>query len=166
MLCNVCLNNVSCDLKANNVIECVSYAEKPNASFVTGSDKPIYINNKDSREGLKALLNANAGQTLPKDFVKFDSDKPMFHLTDPFAMEDLAKCLTFGAKKYDADNWKKGDILTYISALERHLGDVKKGVLLDDAEFFMDQDSGLQHGAALLCNSMFIHYFIREKTKK
>ena len=38
MLCNVCLNNGSCDFKANNVIECVSYVEKPNASFVAGED--------------------------------------------------------------------------------------------------------------------------------
>jgi len=120
---------------------------------------------KDVFERSSRKEDSFADQILSSDFVKFDSNKPMFHLIDPFAMEDLAKCLTFGAKKYDANNWKKGDILTFISALERHLNDIKKGILLDDSEFFIDKDSALQHGAALMCNSMFIHYFIEKKLK-
>lgn len=98
------------------------------------------------------------------EFIKHDADKPMFHLIDPYAHEDLAKCLTFGAKKYEIDNWKKGDIRTYISAMHRHLNAIEKHIVDVDGknlENIIDEDSGMQHGAHLLCNSMFIHYFLR-----
>lgn len=98
------------------------------------------------------------------EFIKHDDYKPMFHLIDPYAHEDLAKCLTFGAKKYSADNWKKGDIVTYISAMHRHLNAIEKHIVDVDGknlENIIDEDSGMQHGAHLLCNSMFIHYFLR-----
>ncbi len=138
MLCDVCMKKSHCPVNSDNVTECVDYIEKPNAEFIP----------------------------MDKSFTKFDSEKPMFNLIDPFAQQDLAKLLTFGAKKYSADNWKKGDIITYISALERHLSDIKKGVLTDDVEFFIDDDSKLQHGAALMCNSMFIHHFIEKELRK
>ena len=38
--------------------------------------------------------------------MKFDTDKPMFELIDPYFEEDIAKVLTMGAKKYAKDNWK------------------------------------------------------------
>ena len=107
-------------------------------------------------------IGKNMDRKANKDFVKFDSEKPMYHLVDPYAHEDLAKLLTFGAKKYTADNWKKGDIKTYISALERHLSDIKKAIDSCDYSLFIDKDSSLQHGAALMCNSMFIQYFIEK----
>ena len=100
------------------------------------------------------------------DFVKFNQDKTDFSLVDSFAYEDLGKCLTFGAKKYSKNNWIKGDLDTYISALERHLLEIKKAVQTGDKQYFIDNDSTLQHGANLLCNAMFIHYFIRKQLEE
>lgn len=101
------------------------------------------------------------------EFVKHDKDKPMFHLIDPYAHEDLAKCLTFGAEKYSANNWKKGDIVTYISAMHRHLNAIEKHIVDGKKlENIIDEDSGMQHGAHLLCNAMFIHYFLRKYIDK
>jgi len=97
-------------------------------------------------------------------FIKADYGKLDFSLVDPFAYSDLAFQLTFGAKKYSKDNWKKGDINIYLSALERHIQDIKKALDKDDIESLID-DTGIQHGGALLCNSMFIHYFIRQILK-
>lgn len=97
-------------------------------------------------------------------FIKADLEKLDFSLVDSFAYSDLAFQLTVGAKKYSKDNWKKGDINIYLSALERHIQDIKKALDEDDIEKLID-DTGIQHGGALLCNSMFIHYFIRQILK-
>ncbi len=97
-------------------------------------------------------------------FIKADKYKPDFSLVDPYAYEDLAGQLTLGAKKYNKDNWKKGTLQDYLSAMERHLTDVKKALEEDSIESLND-DTGLQHGAAIMCNAMFIHYFIRKKLK-
>ena len=99
-------------------------------------------------------------------FIKADKDKINFCLVDPYAYEDLGKCLTIGAKKYSPDNWKLGDIESYIAALDRHLIDIKKAVLDKDKSLFIDKDTTLQHGANLMCNAMFIHYFIRKEIEK
>lgn len=97
-------------------------------------------------------------------FIKADLGKLDFSLVDPFAYSDLAFQLTVGAEKYNKDNWKKGDMNIYLSALERHIQDIKKALDEDDVEKLID-DTGIQHGGALLCNSMFIHYFIRQILK-
>lgn len=97
-------------------------------------------------------------------FIKADLQKLDFSLVDPFAYSDLAFQLTVGAKKYSKDNWKKGDINIYLSALERHIQAIKIALDNDDIESLID-DTGIQHGGALLCNSMFIHYFIRQILK-
>ena len=94
-------------------------------------------------------------------FFKADLDKTDFTLVCPYAYEDLAKQLTIGAKKYERDNWQKGDILTYIAALERHINDVKKALIENDNKALID-DTGINQGGALMFNSMAIHYFIRK----
>ena len=99
-------------------------------------------------------------------FIKADKEKINFSLVDPYAYEDLGKCLTIGAKKYSPDNWKLGDIESYIAALDRHLIDIKKAVLDKDKTLFIDKDTTLQHGANVLCNAMFIHYFIRKELEE
>lgn len=111
-------------------------------------------------EGKEQILKRENG------FIKADKEKTNFSLVDPYAYEDLGKCLTIGAKKYSPDNWKLGDIESYIAALDRHLIDIKKAVLDKDKTLFIDKDTTLQHGANLLCNAMFIHYFIRKQLEE
>ena len=38
---------------------------------------------------------------------KFDSEKPKMYLLPPKATVEVAKVLTFGAAKYDEENWRK-----------------------------------------------------------
>lgn len=98
----------------------------------------------------------------PNGFFKADGGKIDYTLVEPFAYEDLGKQLTIGAAKYERDNWQKGDMLTYIAALERHVVHVKQAISTGDLDGFMD-DTGVQHGGALMFNSMAVHYFIRKE---
>ena len=41
--------------------------------------------------------------------IKYDGEKPMMHLLPPKAINEVAKVLTFGAQKYDEENWRKLD---------------------------------------------------------
>lgn len=93
-----------------------------------------------------ALLSA----VTPSGGAKYDTDKPRMELLDSYAMEQLAKVLTFGAKKYAAHNWRKGISKSrLIAAALRHifayLGGVDK-----------DEETGLSHIAHAMCCCMFI----------
>jgi hypothetical protein len=82
--------------------------------------------------------------------VKYDESKPPIALVDAEYIEGLAEVLGFGAKKYDADNWRKG--ISYrrlISAAYRHLGAINKG---ED----IDEESGFPHVYHLACCTMFL----------
>ena len=106
---------------------------------------------------LKHAMEENPGilGTLSNSFMKFDTNKPMFDLIDPYWHEDTAKVLTMGATKYAKDNWKLNtEIGRYIAAMERHLIEIKKAK-------FKDKESKLQHTTHIACNSMFLHYMIK-----
>lgn len=63
----------------------------------------------------------------------------------------MAKVLTFGAQKYDAENWRHVPDLhaRYRSAAKRHINALKRG------EQF-DEESGLHHAAHAVCCLMFM----------
>ena len=54
---------------------------------------------------------------------KYDGEKPQLYLLPPKSITEVGKVLTFGAKKYDAHNWRKVDDLQnrYSSAALRHI---------------------------------------------
>ena len=82
--------------------------------------------------------------------LKFDDDKVRMDLLCPIAMEELAKVLTFGAKKYSAWNWAKGiNTSRLIGAALRHIFAYAKG---EDR----DPETGLHHIAHAMCCCMFI----------
>ncbi len=71
---------------------------------------------------------------------KFDGGKLEFGLLPPLALEETVKVLTFGAQKYERDNWKKvpDSKRRYFDAMERHIWAWKKGEQLDP-------ESGIHH---------------------
>ena len=82
--------------------------------------------------------------------TKHDQGKPMLNLIDPQAIEGLAAVLTFGAKKYAADNWRGGINNSRLSAsLLRHLFAIMRGE-------YTDPESGLPHIDHVGCNWMFL----------
>lgn len=83
------------------------------------------------------------------DGIKYDNDKPQYRLIPPKAENEFVKVLTFGAKKYAPDNWKKIDKERYIDALGRHFNAYRRGET-------HDPESGLHHLAHVMCCAAFI----------
>lgn len=93
--------------------------------------------------------------------LKLDADKPRMDLLPFEALEEVAKVLTFGAKKYADNNWQKVDCAEsrYTAALLRHLVAVQRGDKVD-------AESGLSHAAHMATNALFILWFELQKEKK
>jgi hypothetical protein len=84
------------------------------------------------------------------EFVKADTEKPRMSLLPPRAMIALGDVLTYGAKKYAPDNWRKVDDLSrYTSAALRHVFRYMGGER-DDPE------TGMHHLAHAACSLLFI----------
>lgn len=82
--------------------------------------------------------------------VKYDDDKPPMSLVPYAPVAFVAQVLAFGAKKYDAHNWRKGMAWSrLISAIERHIGKFKDG---ED----IDPESGLPHLAHAATGCLFL----------
>ena len=81
---------------------------------------------------------------------KFDGEKPRMYLLPPKAIQEVAKVLTFGAQKYDEDNWKKLDNLQnrYTGASLRHIFAIMEGEELDP-------ETECYHEAHAICCLLF-----------
>lgn len=84
-----------------------------------------------------------------KEGIKHDTEKPMMSLLPFDALDEVAKVLTYGAKKYSPDGWRKVEIDRYKSALIRHLSAYLQGEELDP-------ESNLSHVAHMACNALFL----------
>lgn len=86
------------------------------------------------------------------DGVKHDTGKPRPTLLVSSlarAVNEVSKVLTYGADKYDDDNWRKvpGGVPRYTDALMRHL----LAEAMDEAQ---DPESGLLHAAHTAANAL------------
>lgn len=90
--------------------------------------------------------------------VKNDDGKTRYDLVLPEFEEGVAKVLTFGADKYEANNWMNVEDPKnrYYAAVRRHLAAWRKGELIDE-------ESGLPHLAHVATNIMFLQHFDEEK---
>jgi hypothetical protein len=96
------------------------------------------------------LAQGTTPEAMATQGVKFDADKPRMELLDAYAIEELAKVLAFGAKKYDAHNWRKGITKgRLIAAALRHLFAYLRGENVDP-------ETGLSHVAHAMCCCMFL----------
>lgn len=85
--------------------------------------------------------------------LKYDQDKIRMELVPMSSIENIAKILTYGAKKYSDNSWQELDNFwnRYKGALLRHLAAIDKGEL-------NDSESGLPHIDHVLCNAMFLSW--------
>jgi len=71
--------------------------------------------------------------------AKFDTGNTRYDLIDAYSLEQLALIYTFGAQKYEDENWRKGISWKRVfAATMRHLWSFWKGEELDP-------ESGLPH---------------------
>jgi len=113
--------------------------------------KHMYVTHYPCDNCRKVIENTGLTFEVVEDlFMKFDKDKLRYSLIPPYALEELAKVLSYGAKKYKPNNWRKNtDISRYEDALWRHLQAWRKGEEID-------KESGLSHLAHALTNLVFI----------
>jgi len=104
-----------------------------------------YVGN--SQTTVTEPVDANVGR-------KYDSDKPQYRLIPPYALEEVAKNLTYGARKYSEFNWKKVPNARdrYLDACFRHVEAYRKGEKVDP-------ENGYSHLAAAAVNLMFMLEF-------
>lgn len=88
---------------------------------------------------------------------KNDQDKIRLDLIEPSFIEAVGKVLTFGAKKYEPNNWQKVDnpVNRYYAAAMRHLMAWREGEE-------KDPESGINHLAHVATNIMFLMHFEKE----
>jgi len=91
---------------------------------------------------------------------KFDGNKPQYGLLPPKALKEVVQVLTFGAEKYEPDNWKRVPDANrrYFDAAQRHLWAYKEGEI-DDPE------TGYSHLAHAICCILFMNELDIEGTK-
>jgi hypothetical protein len=85
-----------------------------------------------------------------KELSKDGHEKPDFSLIPQLAISEVARVMMYGAKKYDAYNFSKGEYNTvYCAAALRH---INKYLLNQD----IDDESGLYHLAHAVSNLMML----------
>jgi hypothetical protein len=90
--------------------------------------------------------------------IKHDQGKAPLELLDPDALEGIARVLEFGAKKYDADNWRGG------IKFRRILGAILRHAFALLRCHDTDPESGLPAVDHLACEVMFLSYFMKYRT--
>lgn len=85
--------------------------------------------------------------------MKYDAEKIRYDLIPPEVLQELAKVLTYGAKKYPENSWKNVEPFNqrYYAALERHLQAWRLGEATDAETGY----SHLTH--ALACLSFLVY---------
>lgn len=73
-----------------------------------------------------------------KGGIKFDMGKLRYDLLPPETLEAIVQVLTYGANKYDDNNWHKVEKFRYVGAMMRHFEAYRKGQQLD-------AESGFHH---------------------
>ena len=97
----------------------------------------------------------------PATPVKHDNLKTDWNLVPMEAVEEIARVLEFGARKYSANNWRSGSGFAWtrvFNSLLRHLFAWVRG---ED----LDPESGLSHLAHAGCNVLFLIYYSQNKDR-
>jgi len=91
------------------------------------------------------------------DGIKYDTKKPRWSLVPLNVIEDIVRVATFGAEKYEDNNWKyvEPGPDRYFSALMRHLAAWQAG----EAN---DPETGLSHLAHAGWNVMALAWFAKQ----
>jgi hypothetical protein len=131
------------DVKWRYIVKC-PYTERLDCPY---GDGPTDCSGCDVYKGFQ-----DRAEDKDKEGMKFDNDKLRWDLLPLEPIEELVKVITFGAKKYAPNNWRKVDngVKRYYAACMRHIVAHMQGKL-NDAE------SGISHLAHAICNLVFMY---------
>ena len=149
-------NNEPCEDTSGNTKPEVIHAEINAINTANGNGIKMFVTHQPCPNCLAAINRAKLEVEVVDIFKKFDKDKLQVGLVPPEIIEHIASVLTYGAKKYSPNNWKKGSIERYLDASYRHLLSYQKGK-------WLDEESNLPHLAHLLANISFILYMEENK---
>lgn len=92
---------------------------------------------------------------------KLDQEKPRYELIPFQELDEVVEVLTFGAKKYEAENWKKvkdGE-KRYFAAALRHLSAVGQGIQ-------KDSETNFSHYSHAICSLFFALWHNKHASKE
>lgn len=124
----------------------------------TGMSWMEKISDKISEDTVEFEKSIKGEQNESNRGLRYNSGKPRLGLLPWLPLVEIAKVLTFGAKKYTAHNWRAG--LKYedtMSSMLRHLAAWSEGEE-------NDEESGISHLAHAGCNLLFLLNFHLTKT--
>ena len=87
---------------------------------------------------------------MPKQCLKYDDGKPRYDLIPIYPIEMVALVLTYGVKKYKAENWRKG------LSFKRTIGSIKRHLSSFEALEDEDPESKLPHLAHLITDAIML----------
>lgn len=119
---------------------------------VTTDNEPIYFGSTPTY----SFPNVEQPQAM-ENGTKHDQEKPRMELLDAEWLEDVARVMTFGAKKYADHNWRSGlRVSRLIGAALRHLMAILRG---ED----IDKETNLSHASHLSCCAMFLFWTLTHR---
>lgn len=161
-LCNIAMHIIDCHDQRVHFVP-ASTLTKVDLRSDTQQMQHWTIEDEKYEEKTK-LANAVTTESQPIG-TKYDQDKLQYSLIPPYALEQIAKNLTVGLKKYkERNNWKKveGAEQRYLDALYRHLEAHRRGEVFDPDSSVPD----MPHLAAVAVNAMFLLEFMLDPELK
>lgn len=111
---------------------------------------PITIDYDKKDKDMQEFVRKVQDMKAKTEAVKHDGEKPRMDLLPWEALEEVAKVLTFGAKKYADHNWRKGFAWSRLAAgALRHVSAYCRGER-------RDPETGLSHVAHAICMLLFL----------
>lgn len=138
-------------------IVCIESFIKAKYEGVDSSELTMFVTHPPCNDCLAEIKKFGCKLHIVGAFMKFDTNKLRYDLLPPFAIQEIVKVLTYGAKKYKPNNWRQvDDINRYIAAAYRHIEAWRLG------EDF-DKESNLHHLSHAATNLIFLVELIVKK---
>ena len=112
---------------------------------------------KSMTEEMRAWTPDAVEEQIPG--TKYDNGKIQYTLVPPYALQEVARNLTAGLKKYkERNNWQKVPEARqrYMDALMRHFEAIRRGEIIDHES----TESNMSHMSAVAVNAMFLLEFM------
>ena len=152
--CNLCAfsNDFrSCQL-ANRIVNC-----SDTDSYFVPASTLTKVDLRSATQQMQAWSPDTEEEQIPG--TKYDSGKLQYTLVPPYALQEVARNLTAGLKKYkERNNWQKVPEARqrYMDALMRHFEAIRRGEIIDHES----TEPNMSHMSAVAVNAMFLLEFM------